>query len=84
MSNTAAVYLYRALLREAKRQFQRYNSTHIAVRASVNGEAGSYDPNAAVGLGRYCELHRFLASPGPACLVTYSCWETSVHNDLFS
>jgi hypothetical protein len=50
MRQKAAIVLYRALLREAKQQFERYGTDVLSLRAPLDSAPGSWNSNATAGL----------------------------------
>lgn len=67
MGLNAAIYLYRALLRECRHQFFRYGLDSIHIRAPINSMAGSYNYRAAAGVTYQLESLEALV-PGLAVL----------------
>jgi hypothetical protein len=65
MRQKAAVVLYRALLREAKQQFERYCTDVMSLRAPLDSAPGSWNSKATAGLKNQLDVLETLV-PGLA------------------
>lgn len=78
MRNTAAVYLYRALLRECRHQLlERFPGVALNIRATLNSAPGSFNANAAPGLQYQLEVRTTAAVTSAAAAPELDCMAAS-------